>query len=69
LDKVTEAKLITQDQVGKYWRQSSSFKDFANELKRDIKLVLEDDALLILTKITPEQARLLREYFKVELGI
>jgi hypothetical protein len=60
-------KFITEEELKKLWFDSSSIRDAKNELDSHfhnrVFEILDDDALLITTSITPDQLRELRKYF------
>jgi hypothetical protein len=63
---------ITEEELQKYWRQSSSFRDYSIELNSRFvdKLyeLLDDDALMIYTEMKPEMYKMLRRYVADKLS-
>lgn len=67
--KVTEAEVMNTKFFLESWTNASSIRDLKNDVVYNIRLALEDDAIMILTGMSPLQYRKLREYFERELGV
>lgn len=65
-------KFITEDELERLWFKSSSIRDAKVELDNvfhnRLFEALDDDALMILTSITPMQLRELRKYFVMKFN-
>lgn len=65
-------KFITEEEFIKLSQDSSSYRDATIELnnlfEQRVWELIDDDAMLILTEMSPETNRVLRAYIKDKLG-
>lgn len=67
--EITTNQILSEENIKKLYEQSISLRDFTVTLRKDIRDIIEDDGLIILTGIEPEQYRALRKYFRNTLGV